>query len=89
MTRAEARSRLTEAQGYAAGRGVGEVVLKNAPDHVVITFARPVEERDAATEHVRSVEGRADEWDDGPLWRGHALHQAFLAGCDWAKEQER
>jgi hypothetical protein len=55
--------------------------------HVVETLTRPVTERDAATEHVRFMELYADEWDDGPAWKGHALHRSFLAGVTWARQQ--
>ncbi len=56
---------------------------------LVKTYFRPEAEQQAATDHVRSAEQHADEWDEecGPLWLGHALHQAFLSGIDWQKEQ--
>lgn len=56
--------------------------------HVRETLSRPEDEREAATEHTRSMEQFADEWsEDGPLWLGWCVHRAFLAGVSWARKQ--
>lgn len=51
---------------------------------------RPIEELKAGDAFRVSVVGKADTWMlDAPLWHGWVVMDAFLAGIDWAREQEQ
>ncbi len=51
---------------------------------------RPIEELQAGDEFRRALKPKADADNMGaPLWHGWALMDAFLAGVDWAREQQR
>lgn len=82
------QKRLEECRTRAVADGWGgPESIRQISHPVVLTLYRPAAEQSAATRHVQSVEHTADEWDDkwGPLWLGHALHAAFLAGVDWER----
>ena len=86
MTTAGRRARVAAARQYAhEALGVGRQTLYGIDSAVLITLARPDEERQAAMEYVLGQERHADEIDPefGPLYLGWALFEAFLAGVDW------
>lgn len=81
---------ITAARAAAAER-IGPWAAKNASESLtLIIYGHTEAEREAATAYLRGQEQFADEWsDDGPLWHGHALWDAFMAGLDWARGQEK
>ena len=82
------RARLAAARSHVrATMGTGMTSLYAIDPAVIITFARPDEERQAALEYVLGQERHADEIDPefGPLYLGWALFQAFLSGIDFAR----
>lgn len=53
---------------------------------------RPIEELQAAMSFVETMVPRADDHDFNgvyPLWYGWALQDAFWAGIDWARKQDK
>jgi hypothetical protein len=61
------RQRLREARAALKAEGWGNTAIYLTDHRVVITYSRPVAERDAATAHVQAQEAFADEWgEDGP-----------------------
>lgn len=51
---------------------------------------RPIEELDAGNSFRSDLVPKADDDRHGaPLWHGWALMDAFLAGIDWARENDR
>lgn len=86
---ARANQGITAARAQAAEL-VGPWYAKLAPASLVLSvFGHTDAERGAATAYLRSQEQFADEWgDDGPLWHGHAVWAAFLAGIDFARGEE-
>lgn len=52
---------------------------------------RPVEELHAADAFVLTITTRADAYSDtrGPLWHGWAVFDAFLAGVDYARQEQK
>jgi hypothetical protein len=74
----------------AAAEIVGPWYAKHAPDSMVLSvYGHTEAEREAATGYLRGQEQFADEWgDDGPLWHGHALWDAFMAGIDYGRREE-
>ena len=71
----------------AAAEIIGPRLATDAPASLVLSvYGHTEAEREAATSYLRGQEQFADEWsDDGPLWHGHALWDAFMAGIDYSR----
>jgi hypothetical protein len=86
--RSTSNDRLIEARKVAQADGWGNEAVYCTAHDVVVTYARPEEERQAATEYTQGQEVFADDWtEEGPVWLGWQVHAAFLAGCDWARQR--
>jgi hypothetical protein len=74
----------------AAAEIVGPWYAKLASDSLVLSvYGHTEAEREAATGYLRGQEQSADEWsDEGPLWHGWALYEAFMAGIDYSRREE-
>ena len=84
-----ATARLKAARQTAEAEGLGHATALLISPAVMVTYSRPVEERDAATEYVRGQEAFADEWtEEGPVWLGWQVHAAFLAGVDFSRRHD-
>jgi hypothetical protein len=51
---------------------------------------RPIEDIKAGNDYRDSIINAADSWKhDAPLWHGWAIMDAFLAGVDFARQQQK
>lgn len=89
MPRGKARPGIMAARA-AARKIVGPTAANTATASLVMAIYSHTEaEREAATGYLRGQEQFADgRTKDGPVWLGHALWSAFMAGVDHERKEE-
>jgi nitrous oxide reductase accessory protein NosL len=81
-------ARLKAARQVAKADGWGNEAVYCTAHDVMVTYSRPEEERQAATEYTQGQEAFADDWtEEGPSFHAWAIHAAYLAGIDFARRQ--